>query len=173
MVKMNRNHGVLFPVRRRALAAGIALGTAAIAIADVSSDPKTSIHQEIDFKARPERLYEALLNEREFSTFTGTPAFIQRETGGAFTLIGGRITGRNIELVPNRRIVQAWRIESWPAGVYSIVRFELVANGSGTRIVFDHTGFPPTDREALSGNWPRKYWDPLHQYLDDTSGGWS
>ncbi|MGO9254974.1 MAG: SRPBCC domain-containing protein [Bryobacteraceae bacterium] len=47
------------------------------------------------------------------------------------------------ELAPNQRIVQAWRPASWPAGVYSIVRFELVARGSGTRIVFDHEARAP------------------------------
>ena len=45
--------------------------------------------------------------------------------GGAFTTFGKLIEGRNIELVPNQRIVQAWRPASWEPGLYSIVRFEL------------------------------------------------
>jgi hypothetical protein len=28
------------------------------------------------------------------------------------------VSGRNIELIPNRKIVQAWRVETWPSGVY-------------------------------------------------------
>jgi activator of HSP90 ATPase len=73
-----------------------------------------------------------------------TPAEISREAGGAFSLYGGVITGRHIELVPNVRVVQAWRAGDWPAGVYSIAKFELVAQGSGPKIVFDHAGFQGT-----------------------------
>jgi activator of HSP90 ATPase len=36
------------------------------------------------------------------------PTQISREVGGAFSLFGGIIVGRHIELVPNERIVQAW-----------------------------------------------------------------
>ena len=81
-------------------------------------------------------------------TWPDKPAEISREVGGAFTLFGGYITGRHIELVPNERIVQAWRAGGWDPGIYSIARFELVEQGSGTKIVFDHTGFPKGEAEA-------------------------
>ena len=134
--------------RHQFLAAGIALGAAATAIAAASPGAGTSIHQEVEFDASPvasaraERIYEALLDDKQFSELSGASARIHREAGGAFELLGGRITGRNIELVPNQRIVQAWRLQTWPAGVYSIVRFELTPTESGTRLVFDQTGFP-------------------------------
>jgi hypothetical protein len=56
-------------------------------------------------------------------------------------------------------------VAPWAAGVYSIVRFELAPAGAGTRLVFDHTGFPPEDREDLNANWYRAYWNPLQAYL--------
>src|ERR1044072_1311264 len=56
--------------------------------------------------------------------------------------LAGHIVGRHIELVANERIVQAWRVIDWNPGVYSIVKFELAEHGSGTKLVFDHTGFP-------------------------------
>jgi activator of HSP90 ATPase len=124
-----------------------------------------AIHQEIDFNATPARIYEVLLDAKQFSAFSNQTAEVQPRAGEPFKLFGGRIEGRNIELVSNERIVQAWRPASWSAGVYSIVRFELVARGSGTRIVLDHTGFPEENREHLSEGWPRNYWDPLRKYL--------
>jgi activator of HSP90 ATPase len=126
----------------------------------------TTIHQEIDFKTTPARIYETLLNAKQFSAFTRDTAEVQPQPGAAFKLFGGRIEGRNVELIPNRRIVQAWRPTSWPSGVYSIVRFELVARGSGTRIVLDHAGFPEDQWENLSEGWPLNYWEPLHKYLN-------
>ena len=123
------------------------------------------IHHETDFDATPKRLYEALLDEKQFAACTGLPAQIDRQAGGAFSMFGGRIVGRNVELIPNQRVVQAWRVEMWPAGVYSIVRFELVAQESGTRIVFDHTGFPPENHDDLNSGWTARYWEPLKKYL--------
>jgi activator of HSP90 ATPase len=93
------------------------------------------------------------------------PAEISREMGGAFTLFGGYITGRHVELVPNERIVQAWRTGSWAPGVYSIAKFELVEQGSGTKIVFDHTGFPKGQAEVLASGWKAHYWEPIEKLL--------
>jgi activator of HSP90 ATPase len=128
-------------------------------------DTSTSIHQEIDFKAAPERVYEALLDSKKFSAFTGMAAEIHREPGGAFLCFEGQIVGRIVELVPNQRIVQAWRSNGWPAGVYSIVKFELNKQDSATRLVMDHRGFPDGAREHLDAGWKSHYWEPLAKYL--------
>jgi activator of HSP90 ATPase len=129
-----------------------------------------AIHQEIEFGTNPRRVYEALLDAQQFSAFTGAPAQISQEAGGAFSCFGGMITGRNIELIPNERIVQAWRVKVWPAGVYSIVSFELQPKGSGTRLTMTHDAFPDGMRahlngEMADGGWHRQYWKPLQKYL--------
>jgi len=136
-----------------------------------------SIHQEVAFKASRKRVYEALTDAKQFDKviqlsgvmqsmhLPDKPAEISREVGGAFTLFGGYIMGRHVELVPNERIVQAWRTGGWTAGVYSIARFELVEQGSGTRIVFDHTGFPKGEAEVLASGWKAHYWEPLGKLL--------
>ena len=130
-----------------------------------------AIRQEIDFNASPQRIYEVLTDEKRFGAFTGAPAEIDGHAGGAFSAFGGFITGRNVELVPNKRIVQAWRVKVWPEGLYSIVAFELTPNGSqGTRLVMTHDGFPDGMRAHLNGEekdggWHRQYWEPLKKYL--------
>jgi activator of HSP90 ATPase len=129
------------------------------------------IHQEVVFKATPKRIYETLLDSKSFSEFTGgAPAEISRDAGGAFSCFGGVISGRNIELLPNQRIVQAWRVGNWPDGVYSIVKFEMHQQGSETKLVMDHVGFPADLRAHLNGEqpnggWHRQYWEPLKKYL--------
>src|SRR5579871_5511458 len=118
----------------------------------------SAIQQEVIFKANPKRVYEALLDSRQFSEFSGAPAEISRDPGGAFSCFGGVITGRHIELVPNHRIVQAWRVKMWQEGLYSIVRFELRQQGSETRLVMDHVGFPPEMRAHLNGEGAEGGW---------------
>jgi activator of HSP90 ATPase len=75
------------------------------------------------------------------------------------------ITGRHIELVPNERLVQAWRDKAWAPGVYSIAKFQLNDEGSNTRLVFDHTGFPQGEADDLAAGWKSHYWEPLRKYL--------
>jgi activator of HSP90 ATPase len=122
------------------------------------------IHFEGDFKATPKRMYEALLDAKQFREFSGMAAKIDRQPGGAFSLFEGNITGRNIELIADRRIVQAWR-SGWSEGVFSIVRFQLDAQGAGTHLIFAHTGFPPDQAEHLVEGWQDHYWGPLRKYF--------
>jgi activator of HSP90 ATPase len=126
-----------------------------------------AVHQEVDFQASPARIYDALLDAKQFAAFTKDTAELQRLPGGHFQLFGGRIEGRNVELVSNQRIVQAWRSSAWPAGNYTIVRFQLVARGSGTRIIFDQGGVLDDRPEwkQLEKGWPSNYWEPLRKYL--------
>jgi len=136
-----------------------------------------AIHQEPVFNASRKRVYEALTDTKQFdkviqlsgfmqSMHLGDkPAEISREVGGAFALFGGYITGRHVELVAHERIVQAWRTGGWAPGIYSIAKFELVEQGSATKIVFDHTGFPKGDAEHLASGWKAHYWEPLEKLL--------
>jgi activator of HSP90 ATPase len=165
--------------------AAVALGglalrptTALAADSDELSHTAESIHQETVFKASPAQVYEVLTDAAQFDKVSKLSAAMQsgmapatRPTqinplpGGAFSLFGGYVTGRNIELIRNKRIVQAWRPGSWPPGVYSIVKFELVAQDSSTKIVFDHTGFPPGTGQHLAEGWHDNYWNPLARFL--------
>ena len=134
------------------------------------SHTSESIHQEVVFKAQRKRVYEALTQEEQFAQVTdfvmkGASAKISPDVGGAFSIFGGVIVGRHIELLPDERIVQAWREKDWAAGFYSIVRFELNEQGSQTKLVFDHTGFPEGAASHLAPGWWSHYWEPLQKYL--------
>ena len=137
-----------------------------------------SIHQEATFKASRARVYDVLTSAAQFDKVVrasdamksgmppnAKPTEVSRQPGGAFLLFGGYISGRNVELVPNQRLIQAWRTGSWPVGVYSIVRFELSDAGAGTRLVFDHTGFPPGEAQHLADGWQNNYWTPMAKVL--------
>ena len=92
-------------------------------------------------------------------------ATIDPTSGGWFTMFAGQIEGRNVELVKNQRIVQAWRPTHWDPVVYSIVHFEFKASGAGTKLIFDHTGFPAAEHDSLDSGWTSHYWDPLRKFF--------
>ena len=122
---------------------------------------RTSLHDEIVLKASPQRIYQLLLDSKQFAALTGALAEIDPKAGGAFSMFGGLIVGRNIELVPQQRIVQAWRPASWDPGIYSLVKFELNPLNSTTTIVLDHSSFPEGDFAHLEWGWNAHYWQPL------------
>jgi activator of HSP90 ATPase len=175
----NRIHANSSSRRELLVAAAITVGTLAIPSVLLGKPPqsmtekqstgadatRTSLHQEIDLKASPQKIYEILLGSKLFAAFTGMPADISRDAGGAFSMFGGMIGGRNVELVPNQRIVQAWRPASWDPGIYSIVKFGLKGDASHTTVVLDHTGFPEGDYAHLDPGWHIRYWTPLEKYL--------
>jgi activator of HSP90 ATPase len=175
------------PTRRQVITAGaIAVVGAAMRPVTVSADASDeisrtaeTIHQERLFKANRKRVYEALTVTKQFDQVTQlsgvmqsaamsrmqAPTAINPHVGGSFALFGGHIVGRHIELVPNELIVQAWRIGSWDRGIYSRARFQLTQQGAGTKITFDHAGFPKGGAEHLASGWQEHYWDPLEKFL--------
>lgn len=125
-----------------------------------------NIHQEVSLPGSPAAIYEILTSPRRFEAMTGgRSADIAAEAGGPISLFGGDIRGRNVELVPGRRVVQAWRSQAWPDGVYSIVRFELAADGARTKLTFDQSGHPAEAQAMLEGGWAQMYWDPMAAIL--------
>jgi activator of HSP90 ATPase len=166
--------GAAFALGSVSLAAGRACGQSGAEI----SHAEDAIHQEPVFKASRKRVYEALTDAKQFQKVTllsaavqsgmakgNIPAEITPEPGGGFKFFNGFIVGRNLELVPNERIVQAWRVAYWPAGAWSLVRFVLLEQGSETKVVFDHTGFPKGDADHLLEGWNGNYWQPLAKFL--------
>jgi len=176
----------LAPTRRQVIAgAAVAFGTLAVGSAralagadEEISHSNEAIHMEVVFQAARKRVYEALTEAKQFEkviqlsaamksgmALGDKPTAISREEGGAFTEYRGHIIGRQIELVPNERIVQAWRVIMWDPGVYSIAKFELTEQGAATKLVFDHKGFPNGQAEHLAEGWKSNYWEPLAKYL--------
>lgn len=119
------------------------------------------IHQTVDFPVPPHAVYEALMDSKKHARFSNSAARISRQVGGAIMAYDGYITGRNLELVPDRRIVQAWRAVDWPEGFLSTVTFELTATSTGTRLDFTHTDLPEGTEKEFSQGWQENYWDPM------------
>ena len=112
----------------------------------------------------PDTVYRNLTDAERFRAMTGgAPTEISAELGGAFSCFGGMVQGRQLELQSGKRIVQAWRSKNWSEGHFSIVRFELAPEGTGTRLVLEHSGYPTNEQDNLNGGWQKFYLQPLAQ----------
>lgn len=126
-----------------------------------------TIRQTVLLPGTPNEVYRALTTSKGHTGFSGARARIEPKVGTTFTVWGGYIHGKNLELVPGKKIVQTWRPseETWPQDYYSTVSFTLAPSKDGTRLTFVHSGVLPDHAGHLSSGWKKSYWDPLRTYL--------
>jgi activator of HSP90 ATPase len=67
------------------------------------------ISQRVRFSTSAETLFEMYMDSKKHAASTGAPAKLSRKVGGAWSAYGGSIGGKNLLIVPDKQIVQAWR----------------------------------------------------------------
>ena len=109
--------------------------------------------------AKPEEVYQALVNPATIQLWSGEPAVMSEEPGSEFSLWDDTITGKNIEFVSGKKIVQQWHFgEQEDASVVNIILHE---HKSGTSAELRHTNIPDKDFENISEGWDENYFGSL------------
>jgi activator of HSP90 ATPase len=124
------------------------------------------IQQTVTFNASPHEVYEALMDSEQHAAFSGGKAEISRAVGGAFTVYDNYATGKNVELVSDKKIVQDWRAADWPEGYFSRVTFEFTVVPEVTRLDFTHADLPEGTEAEFTQGWIDNYWEPMKAYLE-------
>ena len=126
-----------------------------------------TIKQRVKFKAPPAVIYDLLADAKKHAAITGRPATISRKIGGAFATSGDEVTGVNVDLVPAKRIVQAWRHRRFPEGVFSMAAVTLTpTRDGGTELVLTHRGVPKDLIPDTERTWRDRYWSRIKAYLE-------
>ena len=129
-----------------------------------------TIEQTVVFSATPHEVYEALMDSEKHARFTEAPATISREVGGAFTAYDGIIHGTNLEVVPDRLIVQLWHIDNpdcgWPANHYSRLTILLEDVQGQTRLIMVHSNVPAGCYDNISEGWKAQYWVRIKKIVE-------
>ena len=112
------------------------------------------------------RVYEAWLDARAHSAFTGAKTTIRAKIGGRFTAWDGYITGKTLELKPSRLIVQSWRTTEFPADAAdSRVELHFEDAATGTRLTLIHSGAPSTQVASYKTGWRDFYFRPMRAWF--------
>ena len=126
-----------------------------------------TIKQRVKFKAAPETVYDLLADSRKHAAVTGKKADISRKIGGPFSVGENEVTGINVDLVPARRIVQAWRHRRFPEGIFSMAAVTLTPTADGgTELVLTHRGVPKDLIPETEQAWRDQVWSRIKAYLD-------
>ena len=126
----------------------------------------TTIEQKQRFSAKPVQVYDAYVNPKQHAEFTGTAATGKAEVGAEYSAYDGYISGKRIELVPARKIVDEWKTSEWPEG-YPPSRLELTlaADGDGTELTLVQSEVPTSQADAYRQGWGDYYWEPMRKYF--------
>jgi len=114
-------------------------------------------------KCTGQELFNALTQRDMIQVFTGSSAKMEAEAaaGGSFELLGGGISGKYIEVVPFTKIVQEWRLKSWPAGHMSNVEILIKQTKDDTKITITQKGVPVKEVESTKHGWHRYYLEAM------------
>lgn len=125
-----------------------------------------TIRQKVLVSATPSEVYEAFIDPKKHSEFTGSKATGNPKVGGRFTAWDGYITGKNLELNPSERILQEWQTTEWPEKQLPSkleLTFKKVKNG--TEVIMVQTDVPAEQAAELAQGWIEFYWEPLKGYF--------
>jgi len=125
-----------------------------------------TIKLKVKFQASPLTIYRLIVNAKDHESFTGKKASNAEVIGGRFSSYGSSVVGINVDLLPGKRIVQAWREKHFPEGIFSMATFNFVPTKSGgTELTLTHRGVPKELIPRIITDWRKLYWDKIKRYL--------
>jgi activator of HSP90 ATPase len=118
------------------------------------------------FPVSPDLLYKAWLDSITHAEFIGSSADIDPTVNGKFTIWDNYITGKTIELVPEKRIVQQWRTAEFPAdSPDSLLELTFEAIKEGTKLTLIHKNIPEGQGEEYKKGWKEFYFEPMQEFF--------
>lgn len=116
-----------------------------------------------EFICSAEDLYRTLTTKELMLAFTNSEVVCETDPLGDFSLYSGFVNGQFVELVPNKKIVQKWRLKTWPESHYSEVTIEFEAKGDSTMLNLTQKHVPEKEYDSTQDGWNRHYWARIKQ----------
>jgi activator of HSP90 ATPase len=131
---------------------------------------KTIVHEVVFKNTTSKDLYDLYMNAKKHSAATGAPAKISPTVGTSFSAHNGYITGRNLQLVKNKLIVQTWHAQDWNRNdIDSIFIISLKSKGKDVVLHAVHANIPDKHVKGIDKGWHDFYWEPWKKYLTSKS----
>ncbi|MEI9911854.1 MAG: SRPBCC domain-containing protein [Bacteroidota bacterium] len=111
-------------------------------------------------------LYNTYIDKKQHSKAIGIAVTIHEKEGSQFKTHDEYITGKTLQLIKNKLIVQSWRASDWDdADIDStfILSFEQKEKDGILNMV--HTNVPDGHYAAIKDGWNTYYWQPWKEYF--------
>ena len=105
--------------------------------------------------AEPSDVYSAITNPYTIELWSGYKAEMSAEPGSEFSLWEGDITGKNLEFVQDRKVVQEWYFGEQTEK--SIVTISIFPDKENSSVTVEHTNIPDDEYDNIAEGWREYY----------------
>ncbi len=123
-----------------------------------------NIKQTYIINSSVDKVWQALVNPKIIDDWGGGPVKMSEKVGAEFSLWDGEIHGKNVEVIPNKKLVQDWMEGKWDQ--YSKVTFILSKQGNKTKVELIHEDIPDKEVKGIADGWEKFYLGPLKELLE-------
>ena len=114
--------------------------------------------------AEPSDIYAALTNPYTIELWSGYPAQMSTEQGSEFSLWEGDITGKNLEFIENKKIVQEWYFGDQPKK--SIVTITISPDRENSVVTVEHSNIPDEEFSGIAEGWKEYYFEAISNFFN-------
>jgi uncharacterized protein YndB with AHSA1/START domain len=140
----------------------------------MEASTETTVQREIAIAARPETVWEFLVQPEKATRWMGEAASLDPRPGGEYRVevVPGQVAvGEFVEVDPPHRLVWTWgwteESQSRVAPGSTRIEVELEPDGDGTLLRFTHGGLPDTDTTGTHAHG----WDHYLERLEIVARG--
>jgi activator of HSP90 ATPase len=123
-----------------------------------------SFKKTFKINAEPSDIYSALTNPHTIELWSGYSAQMSTEPGSEFSLWEGDITGKNLEFVQDRKVVQEWYFGD--QSEKSIVTITIMPDRGNSIITVEHTNIPDNEFDGIAEGWKEFYFDAISIFFN-------
>jgi activator of HSP90 ATPase len=114
--------------------------------------------------AEPSDVYSALTNPYTIELWTGYPAVMNTEPGSEFSLWEGDITGKNLEFIQDKKIVQEWYFGDQLQK--SVATITITPDRENSVITVEHSNIPDEEFNNIAEGWREYYFDAISNFFN-------
>jgi activator of HSP90 ATPase len=115
-------------------------------------------------KAEAADVYAALTNPYTIELWSGYPAEMSTEPGSEFSLWEGDISGKNLEFVQDKKVVQEWYFGDQPEK--SVVTITIWPDRENSSVTVEHTNIPDEEFDDIAEGWREYYIDAISNFFN-------
>ena len=112
----------------------------------------------------PSDIYSAITNPYTIELWSGYPAQMSTEPGSDFSLWEGDITGKNLEFVQDKKIVQEWYFGEQEEK--SIVTIIIAPDRDNSIVTVEHTNIPDDEFDNIAEGWREYYFGAIKNFFN-------
>ena len=120
--------------------------------------------QYISVSAEPEDVYACLTNPFTIELWSDMPAKLEAKEGTEFEMFEGDITGKILELEPNKKVVQQWYFGEQEEP--SIVTFKIHPDKGRVSLEMRHTNIPDEAYDEIAEGWRKYFLGRIKEFLE-------